>query len=294
MRPEPARAPEPTRPEPVRVLLLPTAGPFYEAGHQGSAPGGFAIEMLERVAQRAGLRLEYVLAPNVPEALMSLRQRQADMTPVMRLSRERARSLSVPGALLPVDLVVVSRRDDTQAALQGDLAGQRVAVLAGSVNDEEISAAYPSARIERFPTLREAFKAVSEGRADLAPTTLQEAVYLIESQLLSNLMVRRLPSAGAALIGPGVRLELPELHSILAKAMDTITPAERAELARRWLPTGSATAFAGQAAILTPAEQAWVEKQGEVRAGYDARFAPFTVAGTLGAIAATAASETPW
>lgn len=267
---------------PVRVMLLPTAEPFYEAGNQGRAPGGFAIEMLERVAQRAGLRLEYVLAPNVPEALMSLRQRQADMTPVMRLSRERARSFSVPGALLPVDPVVVSRREDTQAALQGDLAGQRVAVLAGSVNEEEISASYPSARIERFPTLREAFKAVSEGRADLAPTTLQEAVYLIESQLLSNLMVRRLPSASAALIGPGVRLDLPELHRILAKAMDTITPAERTELARRWLPAGSATAFAGQTAILTAAEQAWADKQGEVRAGYDAHFAPFTIAGTLG------------
>lgn len=267
---------------PVRVLLLPTAEPFYEAGHGGRPPGGYAIEMLERVAERAGLKLEYVLAANVPEALMALRQRQADMTPVMRLSRERARSFSVPGSLLPVDPVVVSRRDDTQASLQGDLAGQRLAVLAGSVNDEEITAAYPSAHVERFPTLRDAFKAVSDGRADLAPTTLQEAVYLIESQLLSNLMVRRLPGASAALIGPGVRLELPQLHGILAKAMDTITPAERAELARRWLPVGTATAFAGESAALTAAERAWVEKHGEVRAGFDARFAPFTLAGTLG------------
>lgn len=266
----------------VKVLLLPTAEPFYEAGHQGRAPGGFAIEMLERVAQRAGLKLQYVLAPNVPEALMALRQRQADMTPVMRLSRERARSFSVPGTLLPVDPVVVSRREDTQAALQGDLSGQRLAVLAGSVNEEEMTAAYPGAHVERFGTLREAFKAVSDGRADMAPTTLQEAVYLIESQLLSNLMVRRLPGAGKAVIGPGVRLELPQLHSILAKAMDTITPAERAELARRWLPAGTATAFAGEAAFLTAAERAWVEKQGEVHAGFDARFAPFTLAGTMG------------
>lgn len=267
---------------PVRVLVLPAAEPFYEAGHQGRAPGGFAIEMLERVAQRAGLKLQYVPAPNVPEALMMLRQRQADMTPVMRMSRERARSFVVPGNLLPVDPVVVSRREDTQAALQGDLAGQRLAVLAGSVPEEEMTAAYPSAHIERFTTLREAFKAVSDGRADMAPTTLQEAVYLIESQLLSNLMVRRLPGAGKAVMGPGVPLELPQLHSILAKAMDTITPAERAELARRWLPAGTATAFAGEAAFLTAAERAWVEKQGEVRAGFDARFAPFTLAGTLG------------
>jgi two-component system, NarL family, sensor histidine kinase EvgS len=267
---------------PVKVLLLPTAEPFYEAGLEGRAPGGFAIEMLERVAQRAGLKLQYVLAPNVPEALMTLRQRRADLTPVMRLSRDRALAFSVPGSLLPVDPVVVSRREDTQAALQGDLAGQRLAVLAGSVNDEEITAAYPGAHVERFTTLREAFKAVADGRADLAPTTLQEAVYLIESQLLSNLMVRRLPNAGKAVIGPGVRLDLPQLHSILAKAMDTITPAERAELARRWLPAGAATAFAGEAALLTEAERSWIEKQGEVRAGFDARFAPFTLAGTLG------------
>jgi two-component system, NarL family, sensor histidine kinase EvgS len=267
---------------PVKVLVLPTAEPYYEAGHEGRAPGGFAIEMLERVAQRAGLKLQYVLAPNVPEALMMLRQRQADMTPVMRLSRDRALAFSVPGSLLPVDPVVVSRREGTQAALQGDLSGQRLAVLAGSVNDEEFTVAYPAAQVERFTTLREAFKAVSDGRADLAPTTLQEAVYLIESQLLSNLLVRRLPNAGRAVLGPGVRLDLPELHSILAKAMDTITPAERADLARRWLPAGTATAFAGESAILTAAERSWVEKQGELRAGFDARFAPFTLAGTMG------------
>jgi signal transduction histidine kinase len=267
---------------PVRVLLLPTAEPFYEAGHEGRAPSGFAIEMLQRLAQRAGLTLQYVAAPNVPEAMVMLRNGQADVTPVMRLSAERAKTFSVPGALLPVDPVVVSRRDATQAALQGDLQGQRVAVLAGSVNEEEFSAQYPNASIERFTTLRDAFKAVADGRADLVPTTLQEAVYLIESQLLSNLLVRRVPGAGQAIIGPGVRRELPLLNGILAKALDSITPAERAEMARRWLPVGAATAFAGDAAQLTAAERAWVERQGEVHAGFDARFAPFTLAGTLG------------
>ncbi len=267
---------------PVRVLLLPTAEPFYEAGHEGRPPSGYAIELLERVAQRAGLQLRYTTAPNVPEAMVAMRNGQADMTPVMRLSPERARILSVPGPLLPVDPVVVTRRDATEAVMQGDLHGQRLAVLGGSVNDEVMSAAYPSARIARFATLREAFKAVAEGSADMAPTTLQEAVYLIESQLLSNLMVRRLPSAGQVVLGPGVVLGQPELHGILAKALETITPAERAELARRWLPVGSATAFAGEPAGLSSAERAWVQQSGEVRAGFDAAFAPFTLAGTMG------------
>jgi signal transduction histidine kinase len=269
---------------PVRVLLLPTAEPFYEGGRDGRAPTGFAIELLERVAQRAGLTLQYVAAPNVPEAMIMLRQHQADLTPVMRLSAERAKLFSVPGTLLPTDLVVVSRREATQAETQGDLQGLRLAVLAGSVNDEEYSAEYPSAVIQRYETLRDAFKAVADGRADLAPTTLQEAVYLIESQLLSNLLVRRLPGAGKAVIGPGVPLDEPLLHQILAKALDTITPAERAEMARRWLPVGVATAFAGQAALLTPGERAWVEREGDVRAGFDAHFPPFTQAGPLGSM----------
>lgn len=267
---------------PVRVLLVPTAEPFYVGGRDGRAPNGFAIEMLERVAQRAGLRLQYQTAQNVPEAINMLRGGQADMTPVMRLSRERARLFSVPGSLLPVDPVAVTRREGTKAAVLGDLQGTRVAVLAGSVNDEEFSADYPAATIERFATLGDAFKAVADGRADFAPTTLQEAVYLIESQLLSNLLVRRLPTTNEGLIGPGVLLQHPELHTILAKAMDTITPAERAEVARRWLPVGAATAFAGEPAPLTGSEQAWVAAHGEVRAGYDKSFAPFTVAGPLG------------
>ena len=35
---------------PVRVLLVPTAEPFYVSGRDGRPPSGFAIEMLERVA----------------------------------------------------------------------------------------------------------------------------------------------------------------------------------------------------------------------------------------------------
>jgi len=267
---------------PVRVLLVPTAEPFYVSGREGRAPSGFAIELLERVAERAGLTLQYKTAPNVPEAIAMLRGGQAHMTPVMRLSQERARLFSVPGSLLPVDPVAVTRREGTQVAMRGDMQGLRVAVLAGSVNEEEFSADYPNATVERFPTLRDAFKAVADGRADLAPTTLQEAVYLIESQLLSNLLVRRLPTTSRALIGPGVLLQHPQLHAILAKAMDTITPAERAEVARRWLPVGAATAFAGEPAPLTASEQAWVTALGEIRAGYDKGFAPFTLAGPLG------------
>ncbi len=268
----------------VKVVLMPSVVPFYQVPKPGAPPSGYAIEMLDLVAQRTGLQLRYVHAASIDEGAAMLRDGRADMTPLIRMSSSRERLLSSPGELIPLDFVVVTRRDATELSSSRDFEGRRVAVVEGSVNDELMRAEFPLAQVVRFPTLREALIAVAEGRADLAPSTLQESVYIIESQLMANLHVRPMAGAARGSFGPGVVLTQPLLHSVLVKAIASVTPAERARIARRWLPEGRSTVLAAQALELTTAERAWVERAGQVRAGFDASFAPFTSAAALGAM----------
>ncbi|MDE2371365.1 MAG: transporter substrate-binding domain-containing protein [Burkholderiales bacterium] len=266
---------------PVRVVLVPSADPFYRVGEGARAPSGYAIEMMDLIAQATGLTLHYVKADDVPQSMAMLADGRADLTPLLRMSPERAKLVSMPGTLIPLQTVLVTRRDATELSAVRNFEGRHLALLAGSVNDERSATDFPGATIDRYPTLREALAAVADGHADLTPTTLQEAVYIIESQLLSNLRVRRLQGSPDGVLGPGVALSEPLLASIVGKGLDAITPAQRAEVARRWLPQGTVTAYAEGDALLTSTEAAWVSGHGQVRAGFDAHFAPFTEEGPM-------------
>lgn len=266
---------------PVRVIVGAQVEPFYRTGPSGE-PIGYAIDLLREVAARTGLRFEWQRVTGAREGLAALREGRADMTVILRSSPERATYLTLPRVLLSVEGVLVTRRDAPVQDLAEVLRSQRIAVASASVDDEQLTREHPQARVQRYPSLREAFEAVATGGADAALAELHSAIWFIEAHLLSNLQVRRIEGSAREAWGPAVRRDLPQLASILAKALDTVTPAERSELARRWLPQGTSVDFAARTARLGAAEREWVERHGSVRVGFDARFYPYTQAGEMG------------
>ena len=69
----------------------------------------------------------------------------------------------------------------------------------------------------------------------------------------AGIMVRRNLGPGPVPIGPTVRRDAKELRAVLAHAIDSVTAADRSQLAARWLPAGALHGITGQAAKLTPA-----------------------------------------
>jgi signal transduction histidine kinase len=146
---------------------------------------------------------------------------------------------------------------------------------------DRVVAEFPNANFVHAATRLEAYRAIADGRADLAPGWLQDAVYTIEANLLANLRVRRLEGAAVASLGPAVTLREPVLSGILAKGIASLSASERADAARRWLPSGVDSPWVKGKPALTEAERAWVQRAGVIRLGYDEHFAPFTSRGAL-------------
>lgn len=268
---------------PVRVVVVKGTEPFYRVGDDGSAPQGFAIDLLGLAAERAGLTLRYRAVDSIAEAVQAFVAGDADMSPVAAPSVARLRQSSFPGSLLQVQLVLVARRDTQDLSSAQNFAGRTLGTVEASAPAELVSAAFPRARVQAFRSNQELVAAVSQGQVDLGVAWQHDAVYAIESALLSNLRVHRLRNLESRYYGPVVSRRQPQLHGILEKALASLTPAERAAAARRWLPSGSDVLWAPEQVALTPAERDWVQRAGELRVGFDAAFAPFTTTGPLGA-----------
>lgn len=267
----------------VRVVVVKGTEPFYRVGDGDVPPQGFAIDLLGVAAQRAGLKLSYQAVDTIADAAKVFAAGEADMSPIAAPSAARQRFVTFPGSLLQVQLVLIARRDTGDMSSAQNFAGRTLGTVAGSAPAELMSAAFPNARFVSFRSNNELVAAVAQGLADLGVAWQHDAVYAIESNLLSNLRVHRLRSIESSYYGPVVSRQQPVLHGILVKALASLTPAERAAAARRWLPAGSATLWAPEQVVLTPAERDWVQRAGEIRVGYDAAFAPFTMTGSFGA-----------
>ncbi len=266
----------------VRVAVLPGVEPYYDYAQGGGVPQGFAIELLGLMAERTGLALNYVTLASVADTAAALRNGSVDMTPIAAPSPAREEVASFPGALLSTELVLVTRNDLHDTSPAQNFAGRRLALVAGQSPSELLAQRYPDAERTVYPTTEAAYRAVSEGQADISVSWLHNAVYTIEANLLANLRIERDPAAFATFLGPAVSLHAPQLHNILAKAMASLTPAEVSAAARRWLPEGSGAHWAVAKAELSPAEQRWVREHPDLRVGFDKDFVPFTRLGPLG------------
>jgi len=265
----------------LRVVVVRDEEPLYSVGDGKSLPQGFGIDLLSAVTRRAGLALQYHAVDNVGQAMAELAAGRADLTPMAAPSAQRLKILSFPGAFVAVEQVIVSRSDVGDISPAQNFAGRRVAIVDGTAIADRVVAEFPNANYVHAATRLEAYRAIADGRADLAPGWLQDAVYTIEANLLANLRVKHREGAAMSSFGPAVTLREPVLSGIIAKGIASLSVAERSDAARRWLPSGVDSAWVKGKPPLTEAERAWVQRAGVIRLGYDEHFAPFTSRGAL-------------
>lgn len=267
---------------PVRVAVARGSEPFYTSADADQAPHGFAIDLLTLAGERAGLQFAYRNVERIPEIARLMLTDQVDVVPMSARTPVREKVASFPGSLMSAQLVYVTRPDTSDLSMSRGFGGRSVGVVEGSAAAELMLTRVHGVQLQRFPDTATMVQAVSQGRVDLGAAWQHEVVYAIEANLLTNLRVHRVREFVSGYYGPAVSVRQPVLNDILSKALASLTPAEKASAARRWLPAGTDTLWAPEQVTLTPAEQEWVRRSGELRVGFDGAFAPITQLTRLG------------
>lgn len=275
----------------VRIGVSTEFPPYYFADARGRYEG-FVIDLMERLASQAGLRLEYRRFARFEDTLQALKTGDIEFTPFASESASRREYLQFVRPMFSTQMVYVADRRLGDVSADAEFAGYRVAVEKLSTAADLLHDRFPHVRIQEYDTAEQAVLATAAGDADVFLGFRQVAVYFMEKHLTANLVLRgRIDTPGAAL-GPAVRKDLPELARILDKAINGLTTDEISEIAARWLPrTVVGTQPRGQLS-LTPAQHAWIKDHGSVRLGFDASFAPIAFKNIAGGFDGLAADIT--
>lgn len=205
---------------------------------QEPQPSGIAVDYLNEVAKRTGLKIQYV--PDTIGWKKSLQdlmedQKQQDLILTINHTEERAEQIIFSDDYLFMPWVIITHEDSSFIGGLRDLSGKIVSVEQGYVMQEKLQDKYPAIQQLKAATSLAALKAVSTGQADAYVGNLANSTFLMRQHGLGNLKVAAPTSFEGHVQAMGVRRDWPELASIISRSIAAMTPDEHNAIRSKWL-----------------------------------------------------------
>ncbi len=217
----------------IRVGNDPSWAPIDFDNAEGM-PTGLAADMLNLLAERLDLNIEYEPGQTWNEAYDGVRRHKLDMLLAVGRNPERERMFAFTRPYLKYRSVIVVRDDmpfipDITALLK-----RRFALVRDYNETETLLKRYPALDVLSVATTEESLDAVAVGRADAAVGNIAVLHYKIQQLGLTNLKVAAPIDDVEKQVYFAVRNDWPELAGILDKGLAAINSEERERITSRW------------------------------------------------------------
>lgn len=206
---------------------------FYEYG----TPRGYSIDFMNLLADKLGVRVEYVTGPSWNEFMGMIQDKKLDVMLNIVKTEDRQKYLIFTPPYLQNPVSIISSVDAPYTTSH-ELLGKTVAFPKGFVYEEILAKKFPGIiRLAVKDTLA-SLKAVTFGKADAALGKGVVIDYLIEKNFLTGLITSgefELNNSDLEALRIGVRDDWPLLQSALSKAVESVTLEEIQEIREKWL-----------------------------------------------------------
>lgn len=209
-------------------------------------PKGYSVDMLNLLADMAGLRVEYVNGYSWEGLVELFRKGDLDLLHSLLRNAERENMGVFTRGYLPMPQAFAVKDGTPLPASITELAGKTVAIPKGWSTDFYLKEYHPEVKRLQVDSTLAAMRAVSAGEACATLDSEPVLRYLAEAYFLDGLRIGGHPPE---LNGRGdqnlhflVRPEKAPLASILDKALAMVTPEERARLDAKWFGDDTADA----------------------------------------------------
>jgi ABC-type amino acid transport substrate-binding protein/nitrogen-specific signal transduction histidine kinase len=256
----------------IRMGVASDCPPMDFTDESGKAHG-LGVDFIGLLNERLGDRLEVVPVPasNLVEQCKAGRLEAAmDLAP--RADLGEWLHFTKPYARIPH--VIVGRKDGAYYDSYGSLGQRKVAAESGSVVAAHIRADPRGILLVEVPSPREALVAVSEGKADVYVGNRAGVNWRLARDMLSNLQIQSTVRETASVGSIGVRKDLPQLASILGRALASLSQHGVQEIYERWGGVGKDTRADLSWIRLSPEERQWLDSHPVIRFGSNPRWAP--------------------
>ncbi|GGC04875.1 hypothetical protein GCM10011352_33810 [Marinobacterium zhoushanense] len=243
---------------------------FNEAGQAE----GLSVSLMNLIAEKAGLSVEYVTGPAWDEAMQGARDGTIDLLLDVSPSPERAEYLAFTAPYIKALRGVVMRQGAPPVQRFEELLDKTIALPRGFYYTEYFQKYHPEVELYLVDSDEEALQAVAYGKADLTLGVMAAHQYLMEKSYITNLKISALPESelDSQLFQPSplaiaIRKSAPELASILNKGLAAISTDEMRGLIQLWL--GDSNSYPDPAELealnLTREEKEWLRSHSVIR-----------------------------
>lgn len=214
----------------IRIAPDPDFAPFEWFSLDGNYKG-MAADYIRLVETKLGIKFQTIHVKDWSKVMDMARDQEVDVLPAAARSPQREEYLLFTKPHIIVPGVIISAKDYKTI---DELKGRKVAVVTDYVWDDLIT--YNKVDVSRYRVddTKAGLELTSMGAVDAMVSDLASATTIIREEGFTNLRIvgyldRKLD------LGFAIRNDWPELQSILEKAVESISTAEREAITARWI-----------------------------------------------------------
>ncbi len=260
----------------LRIGIMDAWPPMDYVDSRGR-PQGIGAGYIHALNKRLGNRLQIVPGP-WKETFDAVKEGRLDalMDITPRPDREPFFNFTEPYVSVPH--AIFARKGEDKLNTLADLKGRSVGVERGFFIVKVLQQHYPGIKVREYDSTSNALDALVKGETDAYVGNRAVAIYIIETELISNVRQYGKISETVSTNAIGVRKDWPMLRGILQKALDDITPEEKHAILRKWVELPAVYYLP----ILSNLEQQWLDERSEIRVGVMDAWPPFNFVATDG------------
>lgn len=248
-----------------------TNWPPYNYNKDGN-PLGYSIDIMNLIAEKTGIKIEYVSGQTWNEYLDMMKNDSLDVMLNIVKTPERLKYLLYTSPYADTPNVILSKKGKDYKNIDS-LIGKTVSIPKGFFTENFIKEKYPNINIHLVENTFESMKAVIFGNADAAFGELAVFNYLLNQHMMTNLYISgevNIQNPDYSLLHLATRKNLPFLATILTKGLDSITIQEKNNLQRKWFIQSKSKGIG-----LTNEEQLYLNQKKSIKMCVDPDFLPF-------------------
>lgn len=261
----------------IQVGIMNAWPPMNFVDAQGN-PQGIGVDYIKALNKRLNGALTIVPRP-FKESVDLVKNKKLDALMDITPKKEREPFLNFTKPYMTIPHVIVGRKDGPYFKSEKDLAGKTIALERGFYNVKFFRKNYPEVTIKEYDSTSDALDAVSRGRADAYAGNRAVAMYLIEKELLANLIIQGRQHKPPVVLSIGVRKDWPVLAELLDRALASITREEVRRINLKWFKEIESVIAD---VILTQEERAWLTDHPVIHVAMDPTWAPVEFADDQG------------
>ncbi len=139
--------------------------PHYSIDSQTGKPAGFAIDVMDEIARRCGIKVRYVVYPTWAKAVAAMGKGEVALIPNLGIIAERAGSMDFTSPIETLNIVIFVRETTQDIRGIADLSGKEVAVVETNAG-MYLMTKRSGSRLQIYPSQDEAFLSLISGRSE--------------------------------------------------------------------------------------------------------------------------------